>query len=171
MENKFHRKYIIFLIITNQKVLKHSGVRQKVESKNYNCFICFHRKILSPWQSIALSRIVVVEWSLSPSCRGKPVSNLGLSPAFSGFHQFLHTDSETVPWIMPRSLHSDLLVINILPFGCIKYYQLEYSINKKFWDKLIAYFPLIRSWLHRKRRLQQFFYCCVYSSSQDGADP
>jgi hypothetical protein len=29
--------------------------------------------------------------------------------------------------------------------------------NKKFWEGLIAYFPLIQRGLHRKRRLQQFF--------------
>jgi hypothetical protein len=28
--------------------------------------------------------------------------------------------------------------------------------NKKFWEELIAYFPLIRHEQHRKRRLQQF---------------
>jgi hypothetical protein len=33
--------------------------------------------------------------------------------------------------------------------------------NKKFWEELTAYFPLIRHGPHRKRRLQQFFYCCV----------
>jgi hypothetical protein len=29
--------------------------------------------------------------------------------------------------------------------------------SKKFWEELIAYFPLIRHGPHRKRRLQQFF--------------
>jgi hypothetical protein len=29
--------------------------------------------------------------------------------------------------------------------------------NEKFWEELIAYFPLIRHGSHRKRRLQQFF--------------
>jgi hypothetical protein len=33
--------------------------------------------------------------------------------------------------------------------------------NKKFWEELIAYFPLIRHESHRKRRLEQFFCCCV----------
>jgi hypothetical protein len=37
------------------------------------------------------------------------------------------------------------------------------AVNKKFWKELIAYFPLIRYRLHRKWRLQQFFYCCVCS--------
>jgi hypothetical protein len=32
--------------------------------------------------------------------------------------------------------------------------------NKKFWEDLIAYFPLIRYGPHIKR-LQQFSYCCV----------
>jgi hypothetical protein len=34
-------------------------------------------------------------------------------------------------------------------------------INKKFWKELIAYFHLIRHWLHRKRLVQQLFYCCL----------
>jgi hypothetical protein len=29
--------------------------------------------------------------------------------------------------------------------------------NKKFWEELIAYFPLMLHGLHRKRRLKQFF--------------
>jgi hypothetical protein len=33
--------------------------------------------------------------------------------------------------------------------------------NKKFWEELIAYFPLLRRGPHRKRRVQQFFYCCL----------
>jgi hypothetical protein len=32
---------------------------------------------------------------------------------------------------------------------------------KKFWEELIAYFPLIRDGSHRKRRVQQSFYWCV----------
>jgi hypothetical protein len=31
------------------------------------------------------------------------------------------------------------------------------KIRKKFWEELIAYFPLRRHGSHRKRRLQQFF--------------
>jgi hypothetical protein len=33
--------------------------------------------------------------------------------------------------------------------------------NKKFWEGIIANIPLIRHGSHRKRRVQQFFYCCV----------
>jgi hypothetical protein len=33
--------------------------------------------------------------------------------------------------------------------------------NKKFWEDLIAYFPLIRQRQHKKRRVQKFFYLCV----------
>jgi hypothetical protein len=33
--------------------------------------------------------------------------------------------------------------------------------NKKFWEEQIAYFLLIRHGPYRKRRGQQFFYCCV----------
>jgi hypothetical protein len=36
----------------------------------------------------------------------------------------------------------------------------QYS-NKKFWEELIAYVPLIRHEPYRKRRVKQFFYCCV----------
>jgi hypothetical protein len=40
----------------------------------------------------------------------------------------------------------------------------RYKINNnKFWEELIAYFPLIRHGPHRKRSAQQFLYCCVYS--------
>jgi hypothetical protein len=31
------------------------------------------------------------------------------------------------------------------------------TINKKLWEELLDYFPLIRHGPHRKRRLQQFF--------------
>jgi hypothetical protein len=31
------------------------------------------------------------------------------------------------------------------------------NVSKKFWEELIAYFPLIRHGPYRKRRLQQFF--------------
>jgi hypothetical protein len=34
-------------------------------------------------------------------------------------------------------------------------------IKKKFWEELIACFPLIRHGPHRNRRVQQFIYCCV----------
>jgi hypothetical protein len=34
--------------------------------------------------------------------------------------------------------------------------------NKKFWEELIGKFPFIRHGPHRKRRVQQFFNCCVY---------
>jgi hypothetical protein len=33
--------------------------------------------------------------------------------------------------------------------------------NKKFWEELIASFSFIRHEPHRKRRVQQFCYCCV----------
>jgi hypothetical protein len=33
--------------------------------------------------------------------------------------------------------------------------------NKKFWEKINHIFSLIRHESHRKRRIQQFFYCCV----------
>jgi hypothetical protein len=33
--------------------------------------------------------------------------------------------------------------------------------NKKFWEELITYFPLVRHGSHRRRRVKQFFYCCV----------
>jgi hypothetical protein len=34
---------------------------------------------------------------------------------------------------------------------------------KKFWEDLIAYFPLMRNRPHRKRFIQNCFYCCVCS--------
>jgi hypothetical protein len=39
--------------------------------------------------------------------------------------------------------------------------------NKKFWDELMAYFPLKWHGPHRKWRLQQFFYCCVCIRCRD----
>jgi hypothetical protein len=33
--------------------------------------------------------------------------------------------------------------------------------NKKFWEGLITYFPLIQHTPHRKWHVQQFFYCCM----------
>jgi hypothetical protein len=38
------------------------------------------------------------------------------------------------------------------------------TINKKFWEELTAYCPLIRHGPHRKRRLQQFFVAAGASS-------
>jgi hypothetical protein len=38
---------------------------------------------------------------------------------------------------------------------------LQHNNNKKFWEELIAYYPLIRHGRHRNRRVQQFLYCCV----------
>jgi hypothetical protein len=35
--------------------------------------------------------------------------------------------------------------------------QIKIILSKKFWEKLIAYFPLIRYVPHRKRRFQKFF--------------
>jgi hypothetical protein len=33
--------------------------------------------------------------------------------------------------------------------------------SKKLWEELIPYFPLTRQGPHRKRRAQQFLYCCM----------
>jgi hypothetical protein len=33
--------------------------------------------------------------------------------------------------------------------------------DKKFWEELVAYVPLIRHGLHRKQRVQQYFCCCL----------
>jgi hypothetical protein len=41
-------------------------------------------------------------------------------------------------------------------------YELLLKVNKNFWKELIAYFHSIRPGPQRKRRLQQFFYCCVF---------
>jgi hypothetical protein len=43
----------------------------------------------------------------------------------------------------------------------IVYNFIQQTKNVKFWEELIAYFPLIRQKSHRKWRIQQFFYCCV----------
>jgi hypothetical protein len=47
------------------------------------------------------------------------------------------------------------------------------SINKKFWEELIAYFPLIWHRSHRKVCIQQFFYCCmcIYCCGNVSAQP
>jgi hypothetical protein len=39
--------------------------------------------------------------------------------------------------------------------------------NKKFLEELIVYFPLIWHGPHRKRRVQQFFYSCMYPLSRE----
>jgi hypothetical protein len=41
-----------------------------------------------------------------------------------------------------------------------KFYHVNLIFNKKFCEELIAYCPLIQG-PHRKRRVQQFFYCCL----------
>jgi hypothetical protein len=46
------------------------------------------------------------------------------------------------------------LTLNLCHYSCSHAY---FSLNKKFWEELIAYFPLIRHGPHRKRRLQQLF--------------
>lgn len=35
------------------------------------------------------------------------------------------------------------------------------SYSKKFWEELTAYFTSITHGPHRKRRVQQFYNCCV----------
>jgi hypothetical protein len=41
--------------------------------------------------------------------------------------------------------------------------NIKQNINRKFWEELIAYFPVIRHGPHRKRRVQLFFYsACVF---------
>jgi hypothetical protein len=47
-------------------------------------------------------------------------------------------------------------IINIFLIG-----RTMVSMNKKFWEELVANFPLIWHGSHRKRRFQQFFYCYV----------
>jgi hypothetical protein len=39
--------------------------------------------------------------------------------------------------------------------------------NKKFWEELVAYFPLIRHGPHGKRDVQQLFSCCVCIRCRD----
>jgi hypothetical protein len=47
----------------------------------------------------------------------------------------------------------------------ISFIYVKHSINKinkkNFWEERIAHFLLIRYEPHRKRSVQQFFYCCV----------
>jgi hypothetical protein len=44
----------------------------------------------------------------------------------------------------------------------IKAWAITARKYKKFWEELIDYFPLILHRLHKKRRLQQSFYClCI----------
>jgi hypothetical protein len=41
-------------------------------------------------------------------------------------------------------------------------FVLSHTYNEKFWEELIAYFPLIRYGPQRKRHVQQFCHCCVF---------
>jgi hypothetical protein len=59
----------------------------------------------------------------------------------------------------PRREESRRLA-SLPPFGPQACVTADYFDNRKFWEELIAYFPLIRQVPHRKR-LQQFFHCCV----------
>jgi hypothetical protein len=43
-----------------------------------------------------------------------------------------------------------------LLFQCSRGWTEKTMKNKKFWEELIAYFPMIRYGSHSKRRLQQF---------------
>jgi hypothetical protein len=44
----------------------------------------------------------------------------------------------------------------------VSFKDVSYYNNKKFWEELIAYFPLVGHRPHRKRRVQQFLYCmCI----------
>jgi hypothetical protein len=61
---------------------------------------------------------------------------------FSWFSAILPEDCRCVTE-RPRQLSSRIVLIN------------------KFWEELICYLPLIRRGSHRKRRIQQSFYCCV----------
>jgi hypothetical protein len=50
--------------------------------------------------------------------------------------------------VVDEEVHVSRVVVNL-------------SQNKKLWEELITYFPLIRHASHRKWSIQQFFYCCV----------
>jgi hypothetical protein len=53
---------------------------------------------------------------------------------------------------------------NIMPLNnSMQHFRLEcnQNRNKKFWEELFSYFPLIRYGPHIKRRIQILFYCCV----------
>jgi hypothetical protein len=64
----------------------------------------------------------------------------------------------SVAWL---ALQLQCDICNKISASVVNEHQCFWDINKKFWEELIAYFPLIRHGLHRKRRIQQFFYCCV----------
>jgi hypothetical protein len=58
--------------------------------------------------------------------------------------------------------------LNIFLLICTipSFQKLVHKIKKKFWEELIAYFPLIRRGPNTKWRLQQFFHCYLYSLPQ-----
>jgi hypothetical protein len=62
-----------------------------------------------------------------------------------------------------KSAQHNSSFLNLLVRKCFSFSQSPCPMYyKKFWEELIAYFYLIQHGLHRKGRIQQFFYCCVF---------
>jgi hypothetical protein len=79
------------------------------------------------------------------------------------------TGFETVVWTK-LALNRDLwraLLLSVLYHRPLerksdrKLHKCINQCNRKFWEELIASFPLIRHGPHIERRVQQLFYCCL----------
>jgi hypothetical protein len=72
--------------------------------------------------------------------------------------QKLHNNASTSIYYLSSSTDvSESKFHNIYGFGFVRLTKHD----KKFWEELIAHFPLIRHESHINRRVQNLFYCCV----------
>jgi hypothetical protein len=72
----------------------------------------------------------------------------------------LHEMMLVISASFPPNLYLNHIFNNILQYGCTPFrvseWPMSHNLKKKFWEELIASFPLIRHGPHRQR-LQQFF--------------
>jgi hypothetical protein len=104
---------------------------------------------------------------LPSSCPGRLASrnSTNSSQLNSSLYQLCTDHAEnTASILLGRRIYSAVALQRKLLDCClrIRCRRNVFSYKKKFWEKLIACFPLIRHGPQRKLHVQQCFYCCVY---------
>jgi hypothetical protein len=118
-------------------------------------FTCTHGSFISNWQLFSVLQMEhedSLPWSLK----------LAIGSYAMPVHSISHLSSLAVILKMRLILPTDLHMLTSSPFNLLSLFW-----NKKFWEEIIAYFPFIRHGPHTKRRVQQFFYCCVCIRCRD----
>jgi hypothetical protein len=78
---------------------------------------------------------------------------------------FIRVPERSLSWYLKHLIFAkntkNVLVSSGYQHLCFEARKKNFKLYKKFSEELIDYFTLIRHGLHRKRLVQQFFYCCV----------